>query len=101
MVVKVYFMRQGVHSLCFEFKHLVYTNRAIQSKASFKGYNVYFRPDFPWEPSVLVSGHACHLHSQLSGQDLQASLKASSHGATVSDTTQSGPQPLAIRIKML
>ena len=44
-------MRLGVLSFCFEFKHLVYTNRATQSKASFKGYNVFFRPDFPQEPS--------------------------------------------------
>ena len=46
------------------------------SKASLKGYNAFFRPDFPREPSVLVSGHACLQHSRRSGQDSQDSFKA-------------------------
>lgn len=58
-------------------EHLVYTNRAIQSKANFKGYNAFFRPDLPQEPLVLASGHACLLDSQLSGQVLQVSFKVS------------------------
>ena len=36
-----------------------------KAKTSFKGSNVFFRPDFLREPSVLVLGLACHLHSLL------------------------------------
>ena len=48
---------------------------------------------FLWEPSVLESGHACHLRFYLVFQgDLLAPFRACSRGATVSETTQSGPQ---------
>ena len=42
----------------------------MQSKASLRGYNAFFRPDFPQEPSVLVLGHAYLQHSR--PEDLQA-----------------------------
>ena len=29
-----------------------------KAKQALKGYNAFFRSDFPWEPSVLVSSHA-------------------------------------------
>ena len=64
-------MTQVIHSLCFELNHhVVYINRAIlkQNKASFKGYNVFIRPDFQQELSVSVSGHACPLCFWLSSE---------------------------------
>ena len=62
-VIKVWFVRLGVHS-CFGFRYLIHGNRAIQSKASFKGYNAFFRPDLPPQPLVLVLGHAYLQHSR-------------------------------------
>ena len=40
-------------------RYLIPGNRAIQSKASLKGYDAFFRPDLPRGPS----GHACLQHS--------------------------------------
>ena len=64
----------------------------LQSKASFKGYNVYFRPDFPWEPSVLVLRSACHLLAGVPVENYKPPSRPRCCGATVSDATQSGPQ---------
>ena len=77
---------------------MVYTNRAIHSKAGFKGYNAFFRPDFPWEPLVLASGHAHLLHSQGSIQTYMPLSRPSLCGATVSNATQSGPQQVPIKM---
>ena len=44
-------------------------------------------------PSVLESAHACHLRYDLVFQgDLPAPFRACSRGATISETTKSGPQ---------
>ena len=61
-----------------------------------------FQAWFPQEPSVLESGHACYLHFYLVFQgDLLAPFRACSHGATVSETTQSGPQHSTITVSIL
>ena len=44
------------------------------------------------EALVLVSGRACHLRFLVFQGDLLVSFKACSHGAAISETTQSGPQ---------
>ena len=47
----------------------------------------------PLGPLVLESSHACHLHYDLVVQgDLLALFRACCHGATISETTQRGPQ---------
>ena len=85
-------MRLGVHS-CFDFRYLIHGNRAIQSKASLRGYNAFFRPDFPQEPSLLVFSNAClpalpAFWSRLTGPYSRHGL----WGATIPNTLQSGPQ---------
>ena len=87
-------MMQGVHSLCFELKHLVYINRAIARQSKLQRKQCTFLARFPREPLVLDSGHACHLRYLVFQGDLLAPFRAYSRGATVSKTTQSSPQHL-------
>ena len=47
---------------------------------------------------MLESGHVCHLHYLLFQGDLLVSFRACSGGATVSETTQSGPQHYIVSV---
>ena len=47
VVVKAHFVKQGVHSLCFEFKHLVYINRAIARQIQLQRIQCTFQAWFP------------------------------------------------------
>ena len=62
---------------------------------------MYLSGLIPMGPSVLESSHACHLRYDLVFQgDLLAPFRACSRGATVSKTTQSGPQQGTVYLPM-
>ena len=90
MVVKAYFMMQGVHSLFFELNCLVYINRAVPKQNKLYRVQCIYQAWFPM--GTLGVGCACHLHSWLSSENYRPLSRSHLHGATVSDTTQSSSQ---------
>ena len=63
-----------------------------------KGYNVFFRPDLPWEPLGLVSGVPASSIPGVQVETYRPLSRPYLSRATVSDTAQSGPQHLFMYI---